>query len=89
MTTSPLALIIEDDIDLGTIFAKAIKAAGLDTQIIPDGKQAAERRTELTPFATSSRPTMGATRRCALEPGRVPQLRNAKAERGQQAFARQ
>ena len=49
MTTSPLALIIEDDIDLGTIFAEAIKAAGFDTQIIPDGKQAAERLTELTP----------------------------------------
>jgi DNA-binding response OmpR family regulator len=49
MTTSPLALIVEDDGDLGVIFAEAIKAAGFDTQIIPDGRQAAERLTELTP----------------------------------------
>ena len=49
MTTSPLAFIIEDDEDLGVIFAEAIKAAGFDTEIIPDGRQAAGRLTELAP----------------------------------------
>ena len=50
MTTSPLALIVEDDVDLGTIFAEAIKAAGFDTEIIPNGRQAADRLTEATPI---------------------------------------
>lgn len=42
------ALIIEDDADLAIIFAEAIKAAGLETQIIRDG------RTALMRLATSA-----------------------------------
>ncbi len=35
-----LALIIEDDIDLATIFAQALKAANFDTEIVLDGAKA-------------------------------------------------
>ncbi|MEW5868810.1 MAG: response regulator [Chloroflexota bacterium] len=41
--TQPLALIIEDEIDLSTIFSEALKAAGYATEIISDGHQAVER----------------------------------------------
>ena len=49
MTSSPLALIVEDDMDLGTIFAEAIKAAGYGTETIADGGQAAKRLEQVSP----------------------------------------
>jgi DNA-binding response OmpR family regulator len=49
MTASPFALVVEDDMDLGTIFAEAIKAAGYETEAIADGGQAAERLKEVVP----------------------------------------
>ena len=41
--SSKFALIIEDDIDLSTIFSEALKAAGFKTEIIRDGMAAVER----------------------------------------------
>ena len=41
--TDPLALIIEDDRDLANIFAKALKAAEYEIEIIRDGTAALER----------------------------------------------
>jgi len=38
--TTPFALIIEDDIDLATIFAQALRAAGFETEIVLDGAKA-------------------------------------------------
>ena len=49
MTSGAFALIIEDDKDLGTIFAEAIKAAGYDTETIADGGQASLRLMQVTP----------------------------------------
>jgi CheY-like chemotaxis protein len=49
MISSPLALIVEDDKDLGTIFAEAIKAAGYETETLADGGQAAERLGKVMP----------------------------------------
>ena len=46
---SPLALIIEDDFDLSTIFAEALKAAGFEIEIIRDGQQASERLDAVVP----------------------------------------
>lgn len=37
------ALIIEDDIDLATIFAQALRAAGFETNIVLDGGKAVQR----------------------------------------------
>jgi len=37
------ALVIEDDIDLATIFSKAIEAGGYDVETITNGKAALER----------------------------------------------
>ena len=33
-----LALIVEDDFDIGTIFAEALKMSGYETEIISDGQ---------------------------------------------------
>ena len=41
--TDPLALIIEDDPDLANIFAKALRAAEYEIEIIRDGTAALER----------------------------------------------
>lgn len=41
--TEPLALIIEDDPDLSTIFAEALRRAGFATEILMDGVVAQER----------------------------------------------
>ena len=49
MTSDAFALIIEDDMDLGTIFAEAIKAAGYETETIADGGQASLRLMEVIP----------------------------------------
>jgi DNA-binding response OmpR family regulator len=46
---SKFALIIEDDIDLSTIFAEALKNAKYDTEVIHDGNTALERLTTMTP----------------------------------------
>jgi DNA-binding response OmpR family regulator len=43
MTPKPLALIIEDDLDLSEIFAQALEAAGFDTEIIRDGRTGMQR----------------------------------------------
>ena len=40
MINQPLALVIEDDWDLSTIFAEALKAAGFEAEVIRDGGQA-------------------------------------------------
>jgi len=47
--TNPLALIIEDDRMLATIFARAVKEAGFNTQIIIDGARAASRLSSVIP----------------------------------------
>ena len=44
-----LALIIEDDYDLATIFAEALQAAGFDAEIIRAGDTALERLDATTP----------------------------------------
>jgi len=43
------ALIIEDDFDLSTIFAEALRAAGFETEIIRAGDVALERLAVTTP----------------------------------------
>jgi CheY-like chemotaxis protein len=45
----PLALIIEDDEDLATIFTEATQAAGYDVQSVNEGNQALARLGESTP----------------------------------------
>jgi two-component system cell cycle response regulator DivK len=45
-----LALIIEDDLDLSTIFSEALTAAGFKTEILRDGKAAQARLNEVEPF---------------------------------------
>ncbi len=49
MTNNPLALIIEDDADLASIFAEALEAAQFKTEIIADGVVAQERLKEVVP----------------------------------------
>ncbi len=44
-----LALIIEDDVDLASIFSEALKSAGFDTQVIRDGALAQKRIKETAP----------------------------------------
>lgn len=43
MTDKPLALIIEDEIDLAEIYSKALQGGGFDTEVIQDGKAALSR----------------------------------------------
>ena len=40
---SQLALIIEDDEDLASIFAEAMRGVGFDVELVPDGRAAEER----------------------------------------------
>ena len=47
--SNPLALIIEDDFDLSTIFAAALKASGFETEIVRDGRVAVQRLATATP----------------------------------------
>jgi len=47
--TNPLALIVEDDKKLATIFAEALHAANFETEIIQDGSTALERLAEIVP----------------------------------------
>lgn len=46
---NPLALIIEDDPDLSTIFAGALQAAEFETEIVADGQLASVRLAETLP----------------------------------------
>lgn len=46
---NPLAFIIEDDEDMGTIFAAAMRQAGFETEVIADGHMALERLEQVTP----------------------------------------
>ena len=46
---NPLALIIEDDEKLATIFAQALRMASFETQIIRDGREANEKLNLLNP----------------------------------------
>ena len=48
--TKKLALIIEDEEDLATIFSEALKAAGFETELIYDGAAAAQRLKEVQPM---------------------------------------
>jgi len=48
---SELALIIEDDEDLASIFAEALRGVGFEVEIIEDGQAAQERlKNGITPF---------------------------------------
>jgi DNA-binding response OmpR family regulator len=47
--SAPFALIIEDDKDLSTIFAQALRAAEFETEIAEDGQVASARLGETTP----------------------------------------
>lgn len=47
--SKPLAFVIEDEADLALIFSKALQAAGLTVEAIPDGLEAVRRLTETTP----------------------------------------
>lgn len=47
--TKKLALIIEDEEDLATIFSEALKAAGFETELLYDGAVASERLKEVQP----------------------------------------
>ena len=47
---NPLALVIEDDEDLANIFAEALHAADLETEIIVSGDAAAARLKEVVPL---------------------------------------
>lgn len=47
--TAPLALVIEDDSDVATIIAEALKASGFEPQIIQNGNVALTRLADLTP----------------------------------------
>lgn len=49
MQALPSALIIEDDEDLSTIFAEALRAAGYKPEIVRDGGLALKRLEELVP----------------------------------------
>jgi DNA-binding response OmpR family regulator len=49
MSDKPLALIIEDDVDLSTIFAEALHAAGFQTEVIRDGGDAARQLNQAQP----------------------------------------
>ena len=45
----PFGLIVEDDPDLSNIFSEAINAAGFETEIVLNGRQALERLKDVIP----------------------------------------
>ena len=48
---SQLALIVEDDEDLASIFAEALRGVGFDVELVADGRTAEERlKTGIPPF---------------------------------------
>ena len=46
---APLALVIEDDVDLSLIFSEALQAAQFEVEIISDGGQASTRLKDVLP----------------------------------------
>jgi CheY-like chemotaxis protein len=46
---NPLALIIEDDVKLATIFSRAINLAGYDVKVIKNGQEAIQTLVEIVP----------------------------------------
>jgi CheY-like chemotaxis protein len=46
---SQLALIVEDDEDLASIFAEALRGVGFDVELVTDGRMAQERLTKGVP----------------------------------------
>jgi CheY-like chemotaxis protein len=46
----PVALVVEDDQDLATIFSEALQAAGCDAEVISSGDKALERLAIVVPF---------------------------------------
>jgi CheY-like chemotaxis protein len=48
--SNPLAIIVEDDVDLAAIFAGALESVKFDTEIIHDGVQALARLAEVVPM---------------------------------------
>jgi two-component system repressor protein LuxO len=46
----PLALVVEDDADLATIFSEAVQAAGCEAEVISSGNKALERLDAVVPF---------------------------------------
>ncbi len=49
MSSNPLALVIEDDEDLATIFAKAVEAAEYEVEVIHAGDKAMQRLDAVVP----------------------------------------
>lgn len=49
MSSNPFALVIEDDEDLATIFAKAVEAAEYEVEVIHAGDKAMERLDTIVP----------------------------------------
>lgn len=49
MSSNPLALVIEDDEDLATIFAKAVEAAEYEVEVIHAGDKAMQRLDTVIP----------------------------------------
>ena len=47
--TERFALIVEDDIDLATIFAQALREVGFETEVVVDGHQAQARLEQSKP----------------------------------------
>ena len=47
--SKPLALVIEDDIDLSEIFSKTLQSGGFETEVIRDGELALKRLTGNAP----------------------------------------
>lgn len=45
----PLALIVEDDKRQSTVFAQALRMAGYETEVIPDGQEALSRLATVVP----------------------------------------
>jgi two-component system cell cycle response regulator DivK len=48
--SKPIALVVEDDEDLSTIFGEALSAAGFEARIIRDGRTALEQLVNLEPY---------------------------------------
>lgn len=51
--SAPIAFVIEDDVDLSTIFAEALKSAGCKTEVLRTGDGAMRRLKEVVAVATA------------------------------------
>jgi two-component system cell cycle response regulator DivK len=49
VVAKPLALVIEDDQNISTIFAEALRAAEFEVEIIQDGRKALKRLADIVP----------------------------------------